>query len=62
MLQRIGGFMFFAGVASSILYFMDYELRILSWLNEMEPAQSWAIRIGLLVVGGVLFLVGRSRD
>jgi hypothetical protein len=53
-MRGIGGFLIFAGFASAILHFTDYQLRILMWSESMQPA----LGIGLGVVGCAL--VGAS--
>ncbi|MFO0677969.1 MAG: hypothetical protein U0169_15645 [Polyangiaceae bacterium] len=62
MLQRVGGFCALAGVLSSALYFVGYNLRILMWVDMMGPVAAWAIRLGLVVVGGALWFVGLSMS
>lgn len=56
-LGSIGMFLAFAGVVSSVLQVIGYELRILRALNEQPPAIAWGVRAGLIVVGAGLFLL-----
>ncbi|MFS4466318.1 hypothetical protein [Maribacter sp. 2210JD10-5] len=44
-----------AGIISSVLSLFDYNLRILMWIDSWGINTGWAIRIGLIVIGGVLF-------
>ena len=44
-LSAIGGFLVFAGVVSSLLQLIGYELRILMALNEAGPVVAWGVRI-----------------
>jgi hypothetical protein len=53
-MRAFGGFLIFAGFVSAILHYTDYQLRILSWSESMQPA----LGIGLGVVGCAL--VGAS--
>lgn len=48
--------MMIAGVISTVLSFMDMNLRLLMWIDMWGEGAGWAIRIGLIVVGAVLFL------
>jgi hypothetical protein len=56
-LSSIGAFCVLAGVISSLLQLIGYELRIFRALNEAGPGVAWGVRIGFIVVGGVLFLL-----
>lgn len=55
----IGGFIALAGIISIVLSFINYNLRILMWIENWGPTVGWIIRIGLVVAGGVLVLIGR---
>jgi len=59
MLQSVGGFLAAAGIASILLYFIGFNLTYLLWIDANGPAMGWAIRLGLVVIGGVLFGVGK---
>ncbi len=59
---QIGGLMFFFGLASIVLYFLNYELTLLMWIDMWGETVAWVIRIGLLVAGGALWLFDRSND
>jgi len=58
-LMSIGGFIALAGVISIVLSFINYNLRILMWIDNWGTTVGWIIRIGLVVVGGVLILIGK---
>jgi hypothetical protein len=57
-LQQLGGAVALAGIASIILALIDYNLRVLMWIDLWGTGAGWAIRVGLVVLGGVLFFVG----
>ena len=61
-MSKIGGYIAIFGIASIILYFFNYELRILSWIGAWGETTAWIIRIGLVVLGAVLFFIGASGD
>ncbi|MEM6533782.1 MAG: hypothetical protein AAF654_14255 [Myxococcota bacterium] len=54
-LASIGSFMALAGIISTLLSFVGYELRILMWIDMWGTGIGWVIRIGLIVVGAALF-------
>ncbi len=58
-MKKIGGTIFFFGAGSIVLYFVHMEFIILSWIDMWGPLVGWIIRGVLLVVGGVLWLIGR---
>lgn len=60
-LSAIGGFLVFAGVVSSLLQLIGYELRILMVLNEAGPVVAWGVRIGLIVLGAVFFFMAPKK-
>lgn len=57
-MSAIGAFCVFAGVVSSLLQLIGYELRIFAALDQAGPAVAWGVRIGFIVVGGALFMLG----
>jgi len=34
---------------------------VLSWMNNLNPPLPWVIRIGLIVVGAILWFLGRKK-
>lgn len=57
-MKSIGMYMALAGIISIALKtFMDRELSILGWIDMWGETIGWVIRIGLIVVGGALFLL-----
>ena len=61
-MKQIGGYLFFFGVGSIVLYFLDMEFIILSWIDAWGPTTGWAIRITMSVAGGVLWLLGHRQE
>lgn len=61
-MKPIGSLLFLFGAASSVLYFMDYNLKLLAWMNDMPEIQQWLIRGGLMVVGAALWLIGNKKE
>ncbi|MBK6694258.1 MAG: hypothetical protein IPG50_18930 [Myxococcales bacterium] len=60
MLVKVGGFAALAGVISSVLSLIGYNLRILMWIDVWGAAAGWGIRIALVVVGAVAFVLGNA--
>jgi len=58
MVGKIGGLLALFGVLSSVLYLIDFNLRILMWIDNWGVTVGWGIRIAMIVIGVLLFLVG----
>jgi len=54
--------MFFFGVGSIILYFLNMQFIILAWIDLWGDTVSWIIRSALTAVGSVLWLVSRKQQ
>jgi hypothetical protein len=60
-MHKLGGYLFFFGVGSIILNFFNMQFRLLSWIDNWGTTVGWSIRIGLVVVGGALWLLGNKQ-
>jgi hypothetical protein len=61
-MKSIGGYLFFFGLGSIVLDFFNMQFMLLAWIDMWGPTVGWAIRIGLVLVGGVLWLLGRNKE
>ena len=61
-LSSIGALMAVFGVASSILSFFDYNLKLLMWVDLWGTTMGWVIRIGLIVGGAALFFMFNKSE
>ena len=61
-MKKWGGTLFFFGVGSIVLYFLHMEFIVLMWIDHWGPTAGWAIRIGLTVVGGLMWLLGKPAE
>lgn len=59
-MQKLGGYLFFFGVGSIVLSFLNMQFIILAWIDLWGPSVGWTIRIAMAVIGGILWLVGRN--
>ena len=57
-----GGNLFFFGVGSIVLYFLNMEFILLAWIDMWGDTIGWGIRIGLTVVGAALWLLGKKKE
>lgn len=61
-MSSIGSFLVIAGIISIVLSFINYNLKILVWIDMWGEAMGWVIRIGIVILGGILFLLGKSAS
>ena len=57
-IQGIGGTIALAGVASIVLNFINFNLRILMWIDAWGDGVGWAIRVGLVLLGAAIYAAG----
>ncbi len=60
-MKRIGIYTALFGIAAIVLPYFDRQLYILSWIDNWGETVSWIIKIGLIIVGVVLFFVLKSK-
>ncbi|MCL1636092.1 hypothetical protein M2650_15830 [Luteimonas sp. SX5] len=61
-MKSIGGLMLLLGLGSFVLHYMNMEFKLLMWVDNWGPTVGTAIRVGLIVVGGLLWFVGNKRE
>jgi hypothetical protein len=54
--------LFIFGAGSFVLNMLGMEFVILSWIDTWGPAIGTVIRIGLIVAGAALWLIGRKQE
>jgi hypothetical protein len=60
-MKRIGSVLAVFGIAAVIFGFMDRVPKLLQWIYEWGDGAAWAIKIGLIVVGGALYYLGGKQ-
>jgi hypothetical protein len=60
-MKSIGSLMFILGVLAIVMYYLDRVPRLLIWIYNWGEGAAWAIKIGLVVVGAGLYILG-SRN
>ena len=56
-----GMWLFIFGAGSFVLNMLGMEFVILGWIDNLGPAVGTAIRVGLMVVGALVWLVGHKQ-
>ena len=57
-MKSIGSLLFIFGAAAIVMGFMNIVPRLLVWIYQWGEGAAWAIKIGLVVVGAGLYLLG----
>jgi hypothetical protein len=60
-MRSFGLLLVFLGLASSVVQFMNMEMRFLTWINNWGEGTAWAIRGGCVLVGALLVKVGKPK-
>jgi hypothetical protein len=60
-MKRLGGNLFFFGIGSIVLHFLNMQFILLAWIDTWGEGIGWGIRIGLSVVGGLMWLMGKNE-
>jgi len=61
-MRKIGTYLALIGIALIVLPYFGLTLRFLDWINNWGATVAWAIKIGLIVVGAILFFMGKSQS
>jgi hypothetical protein len=61
-MQGIGGFLVLMGAGSFVLHYMNMEFTLLSWVDNWGVGIGNGIRIAMIVVGAILWLLGRKAE
>ncbi|MDC7998559.1 hypothetical protein [Gilvibacter sediminis] len=61
-MRKLGMYMAFFGLFAIVLNFFDRVPTILMWIYNWGEGVAWGIKIGLIVVGAVLFFMGSSEE
>ncbi len=56
-MKSFGSLLLFFGVGSIVLNLVGYEFSLLMWIDMWGETVGWAIRGGMIVVGGALFFL-----
>lgn len=60
-MKSIGILLFVLGAGSFVLNQLGMEFKLLTWIDNWGDTTGLAIRVGLIVVGGALYLIARRQ-
>lgn len=60
-MKSIGSLLFIFGAITTIYGFMDRAPKILHWIYGWGETTAWIIKIGLMVLGAALYIIGSRK-
>lgn len=61
-MKGIGGLLILLGAGSFVLNMMEREFTVISWIDNWGPTVGMAIRVGMIVIGAVLWYMGHRKE
>ena len=61
-MQNIGSTLAILGILAIFLDFFNRVPNVLAWIYNWGDGVAWGIKIAFVVVGGVLWLIGRKQE
>ena len=61
-MQNIGSALAILGILAIFLDFFNRVPKVLVWIYNWGDGVAWGIKIAFVVVGGVLWLIGRKQE
>ena len=60
-MQRLGSFLVLMGAGSFVLHLLNMEFILVGWVDNWGVTTGNGIRIGMIVVGAILWFVGKQQ-
>lgn len=61
-MKNIGGYLVLFGLGSLLLGLFGYDFILVSWMDSWGYGPGIAMRIGMIVLGGILWFVGHNQE
>ena len=61
-MQNIGSTLAILGILAIFLDFFNRVPKVLAWIYNWGDGVAWGIKSAFVVVGGVLWLIGRNQE
>ena len=60
-MRKIGSYLAIIGIALIVLPYIGLTIVFTDWIYDWGETVAWAIKIGLIVLGAVLFFIGKPE-
>jgi hypothetical protein len=61
-MRFFGGFIAVVGILAIVLPYVGMNFMFLNWINNWGPGVAWGIKIGIVVVGAIMYIAGKPSD
>ena len=61
-MKNIGSTLFVLGVLAIVLNYLDRVPRLLMWIYNWGETTAWAIKIGIILLGAILYFIGYKKE
>jgi hypothetical protein len=61
-MQGFGGFLVLMGAGSFVLHYLNMEFMLVGWVDNWGTGIGNGIRIAMIVIGAVLWFLGRKQE
>ncbi len=61
-MRKVASFLVLVGLLSIVAGYFDHVPKVLIWIYQWGETTAWAIKIGLIVLGVVLYLLSGKRQ
>jgi len=61
-MRQVGSILFILGALATVLGFMNSVPSLLMWIYNWGETTAWIIKIGLIIVGAVLYFMGNKDE
>ena len=61
-MKNLGGLLVFLGAGSFVIHLLNMELLLVGWVDNWGTGIGNGIRIAMIVVGAILWFMGRQQD
>lgn len=61
-MQKFGGTLVLLGVLAIVMNYLNMVPRVLMWIYAWGEGTALFIKIGLIVLGGILWLIGKKQS
>lgn len=61
-MRKFGSYLMILGAITIAMRFANYVPRILMWIYNWGENVAWGIKVGIIVVGAILFFAGSKKS